>query len=94
MELVLILEMAFTAWMLVDAHQRKAQWYWYIIIMLPFCEVAYYLAVKVNDAPLQQGNKALYEGNKSLQVLMMESENCPSLENRIHCAQKLYDQKM
>ena len=44
--LLFALQTAFTLWMLVDAAQRGRFFPWYIIILCPFGEVAYYLAIK------------------------------------------------
>ena len=38
MHVFLVLETAFMIWMLVDAINRRAEYYWYIIIFVPFGE--------------------------------------------------------
>ena len=38
---------AFSIWMLVDAIQRRAPYYWYFIIAMPFGEWIYFFMVKI-----------------------------------------------
>jgi len=49
MHILLILSYAFSIWMLVDAYQRRAEHYWYLIIFFPFGEWVYFFLVKVHD---------------------------------------------
>ena len=49
MYILLILSYAFSLWMLVDAYQRHAEHYWFLIILFPFGEWAYFFLVKVHD---------------------------------------------
>jgi hypothetical protein len=49
MHILLILSYAFSVWMLVDAYQRRAEHYWYLIIFFPFGEWIYFFLVKVHD---------------------------------------------
>lgn len=49
MHIPLLLSYAFSIWMLVDAYQRGAEHYWYLIIFFPFGEWVYFFLVKVHD---------------------------------------------
>ena len=49
MHVFLVLETAFMIWMLVDAINRRAEYYWYIIIFVPFGEWVYFFTVKIHD---------------------------------------------
>ena len=50
MHVLLLLATAFTIWMLVDAIQRSAEFYWYlIIIFVPFGTWVYFFMVKMHD---------------------------------------------
>lgn len=49
MHILLILSYAFSVWMIVDAYQRRAEHYWYLIIFFPFGEWVYFFLVKVHD---------------------------------------------
>ena len=44
--ILFIIQAAFSLWMLVDAAKKDRFFPWFIIILLPFGEVAYYVAVK------------------------------------------------
>ena len=47
--LLFALQTALTLWMLVDAAKRGRFFPWYIIILLPFGELAYLLAIKLPE---------------------------------------------
>ncbi len=49
MHFLLLLSYAFSVWMLVDAYQRRAEHYWYLIIFFPLGECVYFFLVKVHD---------------------------------------------
>ncbi len=46
---LLLFSYAFSVWMLVDAHKRGAQHYWYLIIFFPFGEWVYFFLIKIHD---------------------------------------------
>lgn len=49
--LTLGLSYAFSIWMLVDAHRRGAENYWYLIIAFPYGAWIYFFLVKIQDYP-------------------------------------------
>jgi hypothetical protein len=40
---------AFSLWMLIDAYRRNADQFWYVIILVPLGEWAYFFLVKIRD---------------------------------------------
>jgi len=40
---------AFNVWMIVDAIRRRAELYWFIVLILPFGSLIYFFAVKARD---------------------------------------------
>ncbi len=73
----------FTLWMLVDAYQRRAESYWYFIILMPLGEWAYFLAVKRHDF-----NWGFLAGFRkpppaSLEILKRRLRDSPSDKNRL-----------
>ena len=53
MHLISLLSIVFQAWMMVDCFQRRADWYWYLIIMFfgPIGALIYFIAVRQSSAP-------------------------------------------
>jgi hypothetical protein len=46
---LLVLSYAFSIWMVVDAFKRGAQYWWIVIIFVPFGEFIYFFLVKIKD---------------------------------------------
>jgi hypothetical protein len=91
MQILFALQSAFSLWMLVDAARRGAGYIWYAIIMMPFGEVAYFLAVKVHDPEFAALRLAFRPRPPSLDQLRFEAEHTPSFENRAILARALQD---
>lgn len=92
MPILIALQMAFSIWMLVDAVRRRAPEYWWLIVLVPFGEVAYFLAVKLPDMQFHRGlRRQLFGKRVSLQQLRTNYAETPSHQNRVALAQKLHD---
>lgn len=79
--------------MLYDAIKRGAPEYWRIIVLVPFGEIAYFLAIKLPDLRYRSGfSGQLFAKRVSLADLRHELEVTPSLVNRVGLAQALHDQ--
>lgn len=93
MHILVLLQTLFSIWMLVDAIRRGAEQFWWMIVMIPFGEVAYFIAVVLPD--IQRGNHALsnlYAGRPpSLKELRRDFAQTPSHLNRVRLAQGLHD---
>jgi hypothetical protein len=85
------LQSAFSLWMLVDAARRGAGYVWYMIIMMPFGEVAYFFAVKIHDPEFAAFRRNAFSKPPSLDQLGFNAEHAPSFENRLMLAQGLHD---
>ena len=90
MHILFLLQTAFSLWMLVDAINRGCRCHWFWIIMMPFGEVAYFLAVKIHDPEFQK-LRLNSRPKKSLKELQFQAKRTPSLENRLLLAQSLHD---
>ena len=92
MHIVILLQTAFSIWMLVDAIRRRAPEYWWLIILVPFGEWAYFFAIKLPDTRFAANLKRqLYTKRVSLPSLRLAFEETPSHENRVRLAQSLHD---
>ncbi len=81
---------AFMIWMLVDAYRRRAEYYWFwIILLVPGLGAwAYFFAVKASDfrgANLGQW----FQRPPSLDELRYKADQFPTLANRLALAQRL-----
>lgn len=96
MHILFLLQTLFSIWMLVDAIRRGAEQFWWLIVMIPFGEVAYFIAVVLPD--IQGGNHALsklFTGRPpSLKELRRDFAQTPSHQNRVRLAQGLHDAEL
>gem|GEM_PF-491841 len=94
--LLFVLQSALSLWMLTDAIRRKRDRYWFMVIMLPFGEVAYFFMVKIHD-PEMARFKNFFKFNfnagssRSLRDLRFAAEQTPSLQNNVTLGQALHD---
>jgi hypothetical protein len=92
MHIVILLQTAFSIWMLVDAIRRRAPEYWWLIILVPFGEWAYFFAIKLPDTRFAVNLKRqLYTKRVSLPSLRLAFAETPSHKNRVQLAQSLHD---
>lgn len=92
--ILFILQSAFSLWMLVDAIRRKRDRYWFVVIMLPFGEVAYFFMVKIHDpemAKFKNFFKFTGGSKRSVRDLRYAAEQTPSLKNIETLGQALHD---
>lgn len=96
MHILFLIQTLFSIWMLVDAIRRGAEQFWWLIVMIPFGEVAYFIAVVLPD--IQRGNHALsklFTGRPpSLKELRRDFGQTPSHQNRVRLAQGLHDAEL
>jgi hypothetical protein len=100
---------AFTVWMIVDAIRRRAEFYWFLIIIFfaPIGSVIYFAVVKVKDYDLSKlGKLGRMSGRLSVPAqgdpiasLERAHEETPSVANKLALADALevaqrYDQAM
>lgn len=82
-----------TAWMLIDAIRRRADGYWYLIILTPLGEWIYFFAVKIHDYDLRRLRKALFERPASVAEMRARLEETPSDDNKVLLGKALCDAK-
>ncbi len=86
------LQTAFTIWMLVDAVRRRADYYWYLLLFVPFGPFAYFFVVKIHDYDLRWLKRLLsFERPPSIDALRYELRQTPSFANRMKLATALHD---
>lgn len=85
------LQAALTIWMLVDAHRRGAEmyWWWIILILQPFGPWAYFVIVKAADF---QGFKGwTWQRRPSLDELRYQANHAPTLTSHLALAERLVE---
>jgi hypothetical protein len=90
---VAIAQLAFMIWMLIDAHRRQAEpfWFW-VILLVPFVGAwAYFFVVKVQDFVKQPGG-SLFHRRVSLEELRYRVDQTPTLANHLALAERLMEQ--
>jgi hypothetical protein len=88
--LLYVVPMAFKVWMAVDAARRGAAYFWfYVILLLPFGEVIYFLAIKIDD--FRVGRSRLFKKGVSLRRLEYNLRATPSVGNKLALAGALAD---
>jgi hypothetical protein len=89
-----LIQLAFTVWMLVDAYKRRVEhfWYWAIFIFQPVGAWVYFFAVKFHTFRLTktQGYSS-EERSLSLEVLRSRVNRAPTVANRFALAERLME---
>lgn len=92
--ILFILQSAFSLWMLVDAVRKHRDRVWYMIILLPFGELAYFFMIKLND-PDMAWPKQMFRirGSRppSVEQIRHAAEQTSSFQNTLLLAQALHD---
>lgn len=79
-------------WMLVDAYRRRAEFWWYLIILfVPFGVLIYFFVVKVPDRQRSGGGafSRLVQREPSLDELRYRAGETPSVVNKLALADAL-----
>jgi hypothetical protein len=89
-----LLSLAFTIWMMADAYRRGADYFWYYVIFFlqPVGAVVYFFAVKARDFRALQGIPLLRTG-PSLADLRHRAATVPTLANHLAYAERLIDKE-
>jgi hypothetical protein len=90
MPVAFALQMAFSIWMLMHAIRRGAPQYWYLIVLLPFGEWAYFLLIFLPDQGGSLWFKKIFTRPPSLEDLERSHRQTPSQTNLLHYAQGLF----
>jgi hypothetical protein len=82
---------AFNVWMIVDAIRRRAELYWFIVLILPFGSLIYFFAVKARDYDFGRlGARAPSKPRIGpLTELERRAEETPSVANKLALADAL-----
>lgn len=93
---LVILQSAFSMWMLVDAIQRGARSFWFLVVLMPFGEWVYFFMVKINDPEfdgIRNFVKKFTERKPTLKELRYRFDQAPSFANHLALGQALHDQE-
>jgi hypothetical protein len=84
--------LALALWMLVDAHRRGMDYFWYFIIFfVPIAgPLAYFFLFKIQDF---HGWSSLFQPKVAMHELRYRAEQTPTLANHLALAQRLIEQK-
>ena len=76
---------AFNVWMIVDAIRRRAELYWFIVLILPFGSLIYFFAVKARDYDFARLGVASPKRPRigGLTELERRAEETPSVANKL-----------
>jgi hypothetical protein len=96
---LVLIQIAMTVWMLVDANRRGVEYYWYWIILWaqPFGAWAYFFAYKIRDFQGGGGGggsgwlAGLFHRRPSLQEVRYRAEQSPTLAHRLELAERLVE---
>ena len=90
--LLSLAQTAFMVWMLIDAYRRRAEgyWFWVILILPGLGAWAYFFAVKLRDfrGPSLAG---LFQRPASLEELRYRAEHLPTLVSHLELAERLIE---
>jgi hypothetical protein len=91
--LLSLAQTAFMVWMLIDAYRRRAEgfWFWVILFVPGLGAWVYFFAVKLRDfrGPNLGG---LFQRPASLQELRYRAEHLPTLVSHLELAERLIEQ--
>jgi len=90
--ILIVLHLALVVWMLVDAHRRGVDYYWYyIVLFIPVAgPIAYFLVFKAHEI---HGWRNLFQPKTPLHELRYRADQTPTLANHLALAQRLIEQK-
>ena len=89
-----LIQVALTIWMTVDAYQRRAEmfWYWVILFFQPLGAWVYFFAVKFRTLRLRRMQPAVsWQRKLSLDELRYRVERAPTVANRFALAERLME---
>lgn len=91
-QILSLLQVAFTIWMMVDAYQRRVEsfWYWIILFFQPIGTWVYFCAVKFQTLRLPGKRSGIsWQRKASLDELRYRVERMPTRANRFALAERL-----
>jgi hypothetical protein len=92
MTVLYYLQAAFTIWMLVDAVRRRPDYYWYIVVFVPFGPLVYFFTFKIHDYDLRWLRRLLgADRPPPIETLRERLRQTPSFANRMRLANALHD---
>ncbi len=90
--LLYLCQMAFTVWMLVDAHRRGVEYYWFFLIFMlqPFGSWVYFLLFKVKDFQTDRGwLVSLFHRPPALDELRRRAQRSGTVASRLELGSRL-----
>lgn len=89
-QLLYYLQIALTIWLLIDAHRRGAEayWFWLILLLQPFGAWLYFFTVKLGDF---HGMRGWFQRRVSLEELRYQANHTPTLASHLALAERLVE---
>lgn len=95
-QFLMLLQLAFTVWMLVDAYRRGVEYFWYYLIFFfqPVGAWAYFFIFKMKDLPSIPGLSQWMarRSRPSLDELKFRVKQVPTFANQLELAERLMEQ--
>jgi len=91
-QIVSFIVIAFNVWMLIDAARRRAEFWWFLVIVfLPLGGLVYFVIVKLQDYDLSGLRRAFSGGTgpASITKLSYRAQETPSISNKLALAEAL-----
>lgn len=91
--ILLLLQSGFTLWMLVDAHRRGMQywWFWIIFAFQPLGPWFYFFAEKWHDLSLPAPVAKLLEKKTPIEELQFRAQQSPTVANNLALGERLIE---
>src|SRR5262245_5309414 len=89
-----VAQLGITIWMLIDAHRRRVDVYWFLIILAfqPIGAWAYFFMYKIHDFRGDSGWLTnLFHRRPSLEELRYQVEQTPTVANRLELGERLVE---
>jgi hypothetical protein len=84
------LAIAFNVWMIVDAVRRRAEFYWFLIILfVPLGSLVYFFMVKIHDFGFVKQRLTAGQRDAPLHELRRRAIETPSVQNKLLLANRL-----
>lgn len=92
-QVLFILQTAFSILMLIHCIRTGREYYWWVIVMIPFGELVYFFAVFIDTPEFKRFKQKVFSRPAGLKELEYNAKTSPSVHNKMLLAQGLYDHR-
>jgi hypothetical protein len=89
--ILFILQTVFSILMLIHCIRTGREYYWWVIVMIPFGELVYFFAVFIDTPEFKRFKKKMFSRPAGLKELEYNAKTSPSVHNKMLLAMGLYD---